>query len=113
MYLFRFLRKRNKTTRIKQVRGTMLVWLFLVCLVSLWDAVITDQEYIEYIPGHSDSRIILSAPHGGSLKPDDLPTRDFGCYVDEKCVWSHDCGTKDEKKCAAKVKQVKMQRMTL
>ena len=42
--------------------------------------------------------VILSAPHGGNLAPADIPNRDYGCYINRKCVWSHDCGAKDTKR---------------
>ena len=39
--------------------------------------------------------LILTAPHGGLESPSDIPDRDYGCYRNGNCVWSHDCGTKD------------------
>ena len=36
-------------------------------------------QYIEYIPG--ELPIILSAPHGGSLRPDEIPDRGYGTTV--------------------------------
>jgi len=34
------------------------------------------KNYVEYIPG--DLPLILSSPHGGDLKPDEIPNRRFG-----------------------------------
>lgn len=34
------------------------------------------EEYVEYIPG--DLPIVVSAPHGGSLEPTEIPERTFG-----------------------------------
>ena len=55
-------------------------------------------EYIEYIPGTLN--IILSAPHGGGLQPDEIPDRDAGCWDDDRgrCTWKHDCGQKDRRR---------------
>ena len=42
--------------------------------------------------------IILSAPHGGTIKTFDppIPDRRHGCYIDNECVYSHTCGEPDE-----------------
>ena len=34
-----------------------------------------DNKYITYYVGDKGSKIILVAPHGGSLRPDDIPDR--------------------------------------
>jgi hypothetical protein len=35
--------------------------------------------YIEYVPGNMP--IIISAPHGGNLRPDEIPDRTYGTFV--------------------------------
>ena len=37
--------------------------------------------------------IIITLPHGGSLKPDNIKNRTNGCYneTDEKCYYLHNC----------------------
>lgn len=39
-------------------------------------SVFGEKNYIEYIPG--DLPLVISAPHGGREKPDDIPTRESG-----------------------------------
>ena len=52
----------------------------------------------EYYKGSLN--VILSAPHGGSVKPSFIPKRDTGCWDSgtEECLWSHDCTEKDSSK---------------
>lgn len=44
-------------------------------------------NYVEYHVGQSN--VILSVPHGGSLKPAAIPDRDAGSLVDGQCVYDH------------------------
>jgi len=39
-------------------------------------SVFGSKEYVEYIPG--DLPLVISAPHGGRLKPEEIPTRTMG-----------------------------------
>lgn len=57
-------------------------------------------EYVEYLSG-TGLNVILSAPHGGSENPSDIPDRDAGCWDGNQCVWNHTCGTKDPSRCEA------------
>ncbi len=63
--------------------------------------VTSDSGYIDYYKGTLN--IILAAPHAGDEKPSSIPDRDAGCYdpINAKCIWSHDCGTKDFDRCKA------------
>ena len=51
----------------------------------------------QYHPG--TARIILSAPHGGGLKPESIPDRIPGCPVVDDCVYEHDENCADDTKC--------------
>ena len=44
--------------------------------------------------------VILTAPHGGMEYPSHIPNRSAGCWIDEACVWRHDCGDKDTSRLA-------------
>ena len=67
--------------------GTANMWT----LPSLQTRVRRQSEsYVEYRPGTLN--VILSAPHGGSLRPDSIPDRSIGCWDGFQCIWSHDCG---------------------
>ncbi len=63
--------------------------------------VTSNSGYIDYYEGTLN--IILAAPHGGDDKPSSIPDRDAGCYdpINNKCIWSHDCGSKDFDRCKA------------
>lgn len=47
-----------------------------------------------YVEGDRESRIIISAPHGGSYKPDVMSDRLPGCYIHKECIFTHDCVNK-------------------
>jgi hypothetical protein len=55
--------------------------------------------YCMYTVGDCRSRIIINAPHGGTLRPPDIPVRIGGCLVDGKCDWRYFCEPKNVKKC--------------
>ena len=48
--------------------------------------------------------LVLSAPHGGRLRPQHLPPREHGCFDHStgQCVWQHGCGTQDSSRCVLK-----------
>ena len=73
------------------------IWTFVVLLVPVvvigvdvqYDSL--EDQYVSYKQG--DFPLIISAPHGGYLKPDDIPPRQDGCLVNGRCVYRHGCGT--------------------
>jgi len=59
---------------------------------------VTASQYVEYLPS-SGLPVILSAPHGGFVRPYDVPDRDAGCWTDQtNCTWTHNCGVKNPQK---------------
>ena len=57
-------------------------------------------KYCEYIPGDPETNLLITAPHGGSLKPRSIPDRVGGCRIKGKCVYSHNrCKRPDTKRC--------------
>ena len=40
------------------------------------------------------TNIILVAGHSGNLSPKSISDRDAGCYINRKCVYSHNCENK-------------------
>ena len=48
-------------------------------------------QYVSYMPG--DYPLIISAPHGGFMKPSSIPDRHNGCFEDSECVYNHQCET--------------------
>ncbi|XP_044162010.1 uncharacterized protein LOC122946438 isoform X2 [Bufo gargarizans] len=72
--------------------------LWTVFLLGLWLNISNAQEiiygknkYIEYQVGNMS--LILTAPHGGSLTPSSIPTRDTGCWekATGNCYYTHSC----------------------
>lgn len=48
-----------------------------------------NKPFCRYTKGDCQSRIVINAPHGGTLKPPDVPPRLGGCLVNDKCVWKY------------------------
>ncbi|CAJ0967959.1 unnamed protein product [Ranitomeya imitator] len=72
--------------------------LWTVFLLTLWlnkcnaqEVIYGTNKYIEYQVGNMS--LILTAPHGGSLTPSSIPSRDAGCYekATGKCYYMHSC----------------------
>ncbi|XP_013394497.1 uncharacterized protein LOC106161963 [Lingula anatina] len=57
--------------------------------------------YVEYFPGTPDSQVIITAAHGGYLKPSSIPDRTKGCLSGSTCIWTHTCGSTSSQ-CTAK-----------
>ncbi|KAM4019483.1 uncharacterized protein ACNLHF_000192 isoform 1-T2 [Anomaloglossus baeobatrachus] len=68
---------------------------FLLCLwlnkSNAQEIIYGTNKYIEYQVGNMS--LILTAPHGGSLTPSSIPSRDAGCYekATGKCHYTHSC----------------------
>ncbi|XP_077142465.1 uncharacterized protein LOC143806213 isoform X1 [Ranitomeya variabilis] len=87
------------------------MWSFyLLCLwlnISKAQEVIYGHEkFTEYHVGNMS--LILTAPHGGSLNPSSIPSRDAGCWEKTlgKCYYRHSCpsGTvRDNVNCKVKI----------
>ena len=64
------------------------------------------KSYTKYETGNMS--LIITVPHGGSEEPtkqengDKWPKRTHGCLESNECVWEHDCGTPDNKRCRAR-----------
>lgn len=58
-------------------------------------------EWIEYIPGSLP--IILTSPHNGPLRPEEVPKRQHGCWSKKhsKCIWKHGCKRPNATACHA------------
>ena len=68
-------------------------------------SIFSAKKYVEYQPGKLN--VIISIPHGGYICPPSIPQRDAGCYLNGHCVYSHEAGPKDEKKCPVRYKRDK------
>jgi len=57
------------------------------------------EDYVAYDRGEPDGwpPIVLSAPHGGVLRPSVIPDRDAGCLIagQDRCEYTHTCAVKD------------------
>ena len=53
---------------------------------------VDSQSFCEYRVGDPGTKIIFGVPHGGTLKPEQMGSRDAGCWVDGKCIWSKTVG---------------------
>ena len=72
--------------------GVYILLVLAVCVVGDPETWVVRETGAGRIP------VILSAPHGGLEDPDSIQDRDYGCYINGACVWSHDCGQKDTSK---------------
>ncbi|XP_063287722.1 uncharacterized protein LOC134572596 isoform X1 [Pelobates fuscus] len=82
----------------------MLVLHFVVSSVDAQDVMFGQNKYIEYQVGNMS--LILTVPHGGSITPNTIPSRDAGCYdkVTKMCIYTHNCpsgSVKDSTNCKA------------
>lgn len=50
--------------------------------VSTEESIFGENEYVEYIPGNLP--LILSAAHGGQLRPSDIPQRTYGVVYEDR-----------------------------
>jgi len=92
------------------------MWLplavFVFTISHAFGASLRNDDYITYYPGTLP--IVLGAPHGGDIRPSEVPNRDAGCWDGSKCIWSHDCGEKDSSRCSATtVKDLNTKELTL
>ncbi|KAL5250175.1 hypothetical protein ACHWQZ_G016038 [Mnemiopsis leidyi] len=63
----------------------------------------TTTNFVEYYPGDPDSNVVLTSPHDGHVRHEDVPDRIRGCYneTDGTCDWRHDCeGQRVSRKCS-------------
>ena len=65
----------------------------LILLLGLRSSHSQESPYIICEPG--DLNVILAAPHGGNMDNEDIPNRNAGCFVNDSCIWRHDCGETD------------------
>jgi len=86
---------------------------FLICEKAQCDGLETSVDikyktgFVEYIPGHKSSNIILTAPHGGLMEEDSIPLRMDGCkgtkgkkgVSSDGCIYKHDKSCQDLKAC--------------
>jgi hypothetical protein len=87
------------------VQSTYAITILLLLLSSLsakcqhrftaGNSYFSDQNYIEYLAGNSP--LIVSVPHGGTLKPTELPDRDC-----ETCTYVLDLNTQELARAIAK-----------
>ena len=67
----------------------LVVFVVLTCIATADGS----DDYVTYMPG--ELPVILSAPHGGRLKPEHLPNRTVGCFREGVCDWRYNCGEQD------------------
>lgn len=70
------------TASIDGAAGTAQLEVFVPERVAVFETGVSyfgRNDYVEYIPG--DLPVILSAPHGGSLTPAEIPDRTFGATL--------------------------------
>lgn len=83
---------------IYKVMLTVISWLVVAAVVT---GEYGTNNYTEFIRGDDYTVIIISASHGGNLKPSNIPNRRAGCYnaFQNTCDYHHGCGTQDTRKC--------------
>ncbi|XP_068105391.1 uncharacterized protein [Hyperolius riggenbachi] len=65
--------------------------LFFLDTSEAQEVIFGQNKYIEYHVGNLN--LILTAPHGGSLTPSSIPSREAGCWerASGKCYYTHSC----------------------
>ena len=77
---------------------TLLCLLFSPVLARDYN---NTDTYIAYYPGDPGSKIIICAPHGGSLIPAIIPDRHSGCYntTTDECLYTDNTCAEDAVNC--------------
>ncbi|XP_053565255.1 uncharacterized protein LOC128655704 [Bombina bombina] len=68
----------------------LLLHLFIICNEAQ-DILFGQKKYTEYQVGNMN--LIITVPHGGSIQPSEIPSRDAGCWdkVTSTCIYTHSC----------------------
>ena len=82
------------TRKMKLLVSTLLLVTMVTANPAGSEPYKTTSNYVDYYPGDPNSNVVLTSPHDGHIKPDQVPDRVRGCYnsADGTCDWRHDCG---------------------
>ncbi|XP_069465108.1 uncharacterized protein [Ambystoma mexicanum] len=86
-----------------------MLWLGFMCMLYVAPRTVKSQDVFFGLKNYTEYRVgnmsmIISVPHGGAKLPNEIPSRDAGCWnaSTSTCLFLHNCpaGTeKDSKKC--------------